>query len=154
MGKELDIYGGPGNELAVAPGAALEVAPEVIDAEIVDEHYGEPYVELSENNSGGGWWLSEDDWLALEAKGWVIEWAEEMAKRDHLFASSFEKRADGKLLYMGARAREAKRYGVSMNVARAEFQDATGQHPDEEGCECCGQPHYFSARDAEGNYTY
>lgn len=31
-------------------------------------------VEYSSNNSGGHWWLSDEDWLALEQAGWVVEW--------------------------------------------------------------------------------
>lgn len=144
MSKELDIYTGPGTE--------LEVAPEVIDAEIVDDHHGEPYVELSENNSGGGWWLSDEDWRNLAKAGWVVDWAENRAKSaDSWMRSSVELDEHGVWRYMGALASEAKRYGVSLRVAVAEFRDITGQDPDEEGCSCCGQPHYLSAYDAEGN---
>ena len=32
------------------------------------------YVEYITNNSGGSWWLSDDDWKALEAAGWKVEW--------------------------------------------------------------------------------
>ena len=31
-------------------------------------------VEYSSNNSGGGWWLKDEDWKALEAAGWKVEW--------------------------------------------------------------------------------
>lgn len=145
MSKELDIYTGPGN--------ALEVAPEVIDAEIVDDHHGEPCVELSENNSGGGWWLSDEDWHNLAKAGWVVDWASDWANSD----DDWKRRAvqqdeHGVWRNMDALAHHAKRYGVSLRVAEAEFRDITGQDPDEEGCECCGQPHYMSAYDAEGNY--
>ena len=31
------------------------------------------YVEYITNNSGGSWWLSDDDdWKALEAAGWKV----------------------------------------------------------------------------------
>jgi len=146
MSNELDIYHGPGN--------ALEVVPEVIDAEIVDDHYGEPYVELSENNSGGGWWLSDEDWHNLAKAGWVVDWAENRARSNQNWVrNSVEQDEHGVWRYMGALAHDAKRYGVSLEVAQAEFRDITGQDPDEEGCECCGQPHYFSARDSQGNYV-
>lgn len=148
MGKELDIYTGPGTE--------LEVAPEIIDAEIVDDVVAAsgPYVELSENNSGGGWWLSDEDWKALERAGWVVDWAENRLKSNtEWLRKSVSQDEHGVWRYMGALAHDAKRYGVSLRVAMAEFQDITGQDPDEEGCDCCGQPHYFSARDAEGNYV-
>jgi hypothetical protein len=34
-------------------------------------------IEYSSNNSGGSWWLSDDDWKKLEDAGWVVEWENE-----------------------------------------------------------------------------
>ena len=31
-------------------------------------------VEYNSNNSGGNWWLSDDDWRKLEAAGWTVAW--------------------------------------------------------------------------------
>ncbi len=31
-------------------------------------------IEYSSNNSGGGWWLKDEDWKNLEAAGWIVEW--------------------------------------------------------------------------------
>lgn len=31
-------------------------------------------VEYSSNNSGGSWWLTPEDWKALEDNGWTVEW--------------------------------------------------------------------------------
>ena len=31
-------------------------------------------VEYSSNNSGGGWWLKDKDWFALEKAGWTVAW--------------------------------------------------------------------------------
>jgi len=31
-------------------------------------------VEYSSNNSGGAWWLKDEDWKALEAAGWKVVW--------------------------------------------------------------------------------
>lgn len=31
-------------------------------------------VEYSSNNSGGDWWLSDDDWKNLESAGWKVKW--------------------------------------------------------------------------------
>lgn len=31
-------------------------------------------VEYSSNNSGGGWWLKDEHWRALEDAGWEVEW--------------------------------------------------------------------------------
>src|SRR5690348_13992879 len=33
------------------------------------------YVEYDSNNSGGSWWLNDEDWIALEKAGWKVEWA-------------------------------------------------------------------------------
>jgi len=133
-------------------GKELELAPEVIDAEIVGEvvavHEG-PYVQLSENNSGGSFWLSDADWYALEEAGWVVEWVSQHVGRGFVEPVLAE---DGKYRYMGQLATRAKRYGVSQGVAAAEFKDITGQDVAEEGCECCGPPHYLSTHDGNGNY--
>lgn len=97
------------------------------------------YVEYRSNNSGGGWWLSDDDWKALEEAGWEVEWL----KDDDFYSDML----DGKGRWLGALAKSAKRSGVSLRVAIAEWQDATGQNPDDNGCNCCGQPHNFYAYD-------
>ena len=31
-------------------------------------------VEYSSNNSGGRWWLKDEDWIALEKAGWTVAW--------------------------------------------------------------------------------
>jgi hypothetical protein len=31
-------------------------------------------VEYRSNNSGGSWWLKDEDWKALEAAGWKVIW--------------------------------------------------------------------------------
>lgn len=80
-------------------------------------------IEYSSNNSGGDWWLSDDDWKALEAAGWVIEWKPER--------------------WLDALATSATREGLSMDDAIAEFEKVTGQDANATGCECCGEPHYF-----------
>ena len=35
------------------------------------------YVEYDSNNSGGNWWLDDNDWKALEAAGWKVDWESE-----------------------------------------------------------------------------
>jgi hypothetical protein len=105
------------------------------------------YIEYSSNNSGGGWWLTDDDWAKLEAAGWVVDW----------FANEvdpFGGRAYEGGRWLGALARSARRYGVSMRMAVAEWEDITLQDSDAGGCPCCGQPHYFSQIDANGNYVF
>lgn len=76
------------------------------------------------NNSGGYWWLEDEDWKALESAGWVVEWKEER--------------------WMGALAITASIDNVeSEEVAIAKWELATGMDASETGCPCCGQPHNF-----------
>jgi len=71
-------------------------------------------VEYSHNNSGGQDWLTKEQWKALEDNGW---------KTDHCHSATKE----FKYLEWGIR----------------EWEDITGEYPNEEGCQCCGPPHNF-----------
>lgn len=84
-------------------------------------------IAYKSNNSGGDWWLDDDDWRNLERLGWVVDWKDSR--------------------WLGALAVSAKREGVTMEQAREEFYAATGQTGYEEGCSCCGAPHWFSEED-------
>lgn len=77
-------------------------------------------VEYWHNNSGGSDWLTDADWAALEAAGWV----------------------PGERNYRG-RPFGATRTGLSFDAAVAEWESITGQDSRVEGCPCCGQPHSF-----------
>jgi hypothetical protein len=79
------------------------------------------YVEYTTNNSGGSWWLSEEDWKALEAAGWKVEWRH----------------------FLGTSAVRATRQGLKKKEAIDEWKRMTGQNPKDIGCECCGPPHNF-----------
>jgi hypothetical protein len=81
-------------------------------------------VIYSSNNSGGNWWLSDEDWIALEKAGWKVKWEE--------------------YRFLGALAQEAYREGLSYDATIIEFERVTGQDAYEVGCECCGPPHSFS----------
>ena len=94
-------------------------------------------VELLENNSGGYWWLADDDWFALEEAGWEVEWI----TQDH--AGVIELDEKGRYRLLDALAIRARRFDVSLTHARIEFEELTGQSIDEFGCECCGPPHHM-----------
>lgn len=94
-----------------------------------------PKIKYDSNNSGGGWWLEDKDWYDLEAAGWVVRWL----KDDELYSKYV--REDGR--WLGALATSATREGLSLEDAIAEFERITGQNSGDEGCGCCGQPHYF-----------
>lgn len=87
-------------------------------------------IEYLSNNSGGSWWLSDDDWKKLEAAGWTVEWEEEV--------------------WLGALARRASKDFETVGDAIREFEKVTGQEASDEGCNCCGAPHSFSW---EGGYA-
>ena len=90
-------------------------------------------VTYSTNNSGGNFWLSDQDWINLENAGWEVEWIKDQTGRSGVKNDRF----------MAALATSAIRRGLSERMAIAEWQDIVGQDPDEEGCPCCGGPHSF-----------
>ena len=98
-------------------------------------------VEYNSNNSGGEWWLKDEDWLALEAAGWKVDWC-----RDDVSPGI----RDGR--FLGALATSATREGLSLQQAVAEWERVTGELSEETGCPCCGQPHSFSLYDDDGEY--
>lgn len=101
-------------------------------------------IKYSSNNSGGYWWLTDDDWKNLEAGGWEVHWFRN--DTDLVFPTD----EDGR--WLGALAMYAIRRGVSLEAAQAEFQDITGIDADDEGCNCCGQPHNFYEVDDNGDW--
>jgi len=92
------------------------------------------YIEYSSNNSGGGWWLEDKDWINLEKAGWKVDWFandEEMTFKDK----------DGKR-FLGALASRAYFKGTEYEAIQS-FQEITGENVEDEGCSCCGNPHNF-----------
>lgn len=73
------------------------------------------------NNSGGEWWLTDEDWKNLEKGGWEVEWIRER--------------------WLGALAKRASKEFDSENCAIVDFEKITGKNYHEEGCACCGPPH-------------
>ena len=102
-------------------------------------------VEYSSNNSGGHWWLKDEDWYALEKAGWKVEWRKDKEKP---FLSCDE---NGE--FLGALATRAEREGLHLKEAVEEWENVTGQSSTEAGCPCCGQPHYFAEYDDEGKWV-
>lgn len=89
-------------------------------------------IEYSSNNSGGGWWLSDENWKALEKAGWAVEWKKEK--------------------WLGALATSASKDFPTVAEAIREFESVTAQDASDEGCNCCGPPHSFSWD--EGGHGY
>lgn len=87
-------------------------------------------LKYSSNNSGGRWWLTDEDWYALERQGWKVHWekAKERSEGERFLgalASSAEKKFDNKL------------EGIK------EWEKLTGEYAGSIGCNCCGEPHSF-----------
>lgn len=103
------------------------------------------YVEYSSNNSGGTWWLTDNDWRALANAGWEVEWYED--QKDYNGKDYPEGR------FLDALASHAKREGLSLGDAIEEWERVTGQDSSALGCSCCGTPHSFTEYDDDGKYV-
>jgi len=82
-------------------------------------------IRYTANNSGGQQWLTRDNWNALEAAGWDVEW--ESSER--------------------VPARHASKEFETARDALLEFERVTGAKVSDEGCDCCGPPHQFDWND-------
>lgn len=103
------------------------------------------YVEYSSNNSGGGWWLKDKDWLALEKAGWEVKWVKN--ETGEFLAPD----KDGR--WLGALATSATRRGVnSLREAVDEWERVTSGNSTDAGCPCCGQPHTFTLYSDDGKW--
>lgn len=98
-------------------------------------------VEYSSNNSGGHWWLSDTDWENLEKAGWIVEW---IRNSNNLFA-----RGDRFLGALATSASLVLECGEdedpinSFRIVLESFEKLLGQSVTDQGCNCCGSPHYF-----------
>lgn len=92
-------------------------------------------IEYDSNNSGGEWWLSDQNWKDLEAAGWTVDWV--AGKTPGLGGPD----KDGR--WLGALATTATRTGLTRNEAIEEWERVTGLDAYASGCSCCGSPHYF-----------
>lgn len=95
--------------------------------------------EYISNNSGGDWWLSDEDWIALDKAGWNVEWgAYDFDLHIHT-SQNAEEAKDNR--YLGALAKSASKAFASEDDAISEFEEITGQDFNATGCMCCGEPH-------------
>lgn len=102
-------------------------------------------VEYNSNNSGGRWWLTGEDWKALESSGWEVRWFSNQT--DTIFKPDSEGR------WLGALASRAIRNNLSLREAVDEWERVTGKSSTEAGCPCCGNPHRFTEYDDNGNWV-
>lgn len=104
-------------------------------------------IEYSSNNSGGSWWLNDEQWKALEAAGWTVDWVKN-------YDDERKKWIDGER-WLGALAKEAYKDGVdSMREGVSSWENATGACSTDAGCPCCGQPHNFTFMGDNGEHEF
>lgn len=122
-----------------------------------------PIVEYDSNNSGGSWWLKDEDWEALAAAGWNVHWTQPdklgslrsaMDDPDYKSPGPLDPRDKTGERWLGALATAAAKEFENPRDAIEEFERVTGQDASAEGCNCCGSPHSFSYTDADGGYHY
>lgn len=101
-------------------------------------------VEYSSNNSGGSWWLKDEDWFALEKAGWVVDWCKN--NKSEFCKPDKNGRWLGALATNAFLVIDANSEVTAEKLAIVMFEDATGQCAEDRGCPCCGEPHSFWAR--------
>jgi hypothetical protein len=104
-------------------------------------------LSYSSNNSGGYWWLTDENWKAMERAGWSVEW---MANQETYGGIGLDK--DGR--WLGALAKYATIETDDPEWTMFQWERITGQNRHDSGCSCCGQPHNFSYEDGKGGYEY
>lgn len=121
-------------------------------------------VEYISNNSGGSFWLKDEDWDKLAEAGWNVHWMQpdylgglSRALRDPDYESPGpleprERHPDER--WLGALATHAAKEFENPADAIEEFERITGQDAGAIGCNCCGSPHSFSYTDEDGGYHY
>jgi len=97
--------------------------------------------ELQENNSGGDWWLTEQDYKNLFAAGWKLpkDWDKPSYEGDE----PWEPFCGGAPVPHGWR-RSTYIRASSIGEAIRSFETATGRSFYERGCSCCGAPFAIS----------
>lgn len=85
-------------------------------------------IKYNSNNSGGRWWLKDDDWRALEAAGWTVNWCKDDPRR--AYGGGLD--ADG-VRWLGALAKNAEKDFETPAEAMQEFALVTGQNVSDEG---------------------
>jgi hypothetical protein len=105
-------------------------------------------VEYSSNNSGGSFWLSDDDWYALRDAGWDVDWVAE--SEFHQRYHPGEVRSMGALAMNASKTVQAPDESYAYRMVVDEFERITNEYANEHGCSCCGPPHNFYSSEVDG----
>lgn len=126
-------------------------------------------LRYSANNSGGSFWLTTENWQALEKAGWVVHWIHNIDDGDHTHQEEHSKSwgfHDHSYLdslvpavwsgedWLGTPAKSAIKVTDNPDSDITEFESLTGMNADSIGCTCCGPPHSFSFEDDNGSVQY
>jgi len=122
------------------------------------------------NNSGGSWWLSDDDWDALEAGGWTVHWVKENDDDEGHWRSGRQywdddigeasvltevpRPTDESLRYLGGFASSAAKRFDAPQEGVQDWEHLSSQSAGSIGCNCCGRPHNFTWHDDDGSTDY
>lgn len=104
-------------------------------------------VEYDSNNSGGSWWLSDEDWKALEEAGWDVDWVANDEYRQE-YSPGGTRWLDA-LATRASKIVQAPSDDYAETLAITEFEYITKERADEQGCPCCGPPHCFYTSELE-----
>lgn len=115
-------------------------------------------VEYDSNNSGGSWWLKDEDWEALAEAGWNVHWKQGSGfpslDPDAEHPGPLDPREKTGERWLGALATSAAKEFENPADAIPEWERITGADAGAIGCNCCGTPHSFNYRDEKGGYHY
>jgi hypothetical protein len=123
-------------------------------------------LHYSSNNSGGSWWLKDEDWQHLEEAGWIVHWFHDvddpshvhvddpgerrLSDHSHGYSNTLIPAPQTGQRWLGALAKSAAIQTDDPDQAVLDWERITNQNAAEEGCNCCGEPHYFTFTDANG----
>src|SRR5574343_270648 len=103
---------------------------------------------FSENNSGGSWWLTKEDYEALFEAGWIQPEPEEKDSPIRRLSQLLS----GGVPYEWRHNVTGK--FASIRDAVQSFEKATGKDFFEKGCNCCGAPFSISLDTGGPNDKY
>jgi hypothetical protein len=109
--------------------------------------------EYHSNNSGGGDWLTQENWAALERAGWKLYGYNNFVF-DEKGAYQWDEKGFPKQSGPCIEPKYAFKYFECVEDAIAEFERVANQNFEDDGCNCCGVPHNMSEVDVPITVDY